>query len=386
MKILHTADWHVGKRLGRYDRMEDHRAVLGEVVEIADTEDVDLVLVAGDLFDRPTPPVEALRTVLEALTELASPHRPVVAISGNHDSGELFELLAPLLRSENVHLVGALRPPEAGGTLTVETKAGPAAVGCFPFLPHGRAVDFTAPEGEWAHRYAARIAAVCAAFEESFQSRTDDAVTLFLAHLTLDGVRLGRRGAPRGERALHVGDAYAAPALALPSSAHYTALGHIHLPQPLPGKGVSGEYAGSLLELDFGEAGEEKRVVIVEIEGDRTVARTVAIQRGRRLRRARGRWQELADDDSLRDVYLDLQVETSGPDPGLADRAREAFPFLVKVRTEYPESGPPRPSRRHLPWDEQYRDYYRESYETDPTPELLAAFGDVWSEVRDATA
>ena len=97
MRILHTADWHVGKKLSRFDRMDDHAAVLDEIVHIADAERVDLVLVAGDLFDRPFPPVEALRLVMDTLRRLASDARPVVAIAGNHDSAELFELLASLV-------------------------------------------------------------------------------------------------------------------------------------------------------------------------------------------------------------------------------------------------------------------------------------------------
>ena len=84
MKILHTSDWHIGRRLGRHDRTQEFRAVLDEVIAIADERDVDLVLVSGDVFDRPIPPVEALALGIDALLRLAE-RRPVVVVAGNHD-------------------------------------------------------------------------------------------------------------------------------------------------------------------------------------------------------------------------------------------------------------------------------------------------------------
>ncbi|HVF08421.1 MAG TPA: exonuclease subunit SbcD, partial [Actinomycetota bacterium] len=84
MRILHTSDWHIGKRLGRHDRMAEFHEVLGEVVSIADERAVDLVLVSGDVWDRPIPPMDALTLGLETLVRLAE-GRPVIAVAGNHD-------------------------------------------------------------------------------------------------------------------------------------------------------------------------------------------------------------------------------------------------------------------------------------------------------------
>ena len=93
-----------------------------------------------------------------------------------------------------------------------------------------------------------------------------DAVQFLVAHFLVGGAKVHGHGAPRGERALHMGEAYAATSEAIPPGPQYVALGHIHAPQPVPGAKVPAEYAGSLLELDFGEAGEGKRVVIVDAE------------------------------------------------------------------------------------------------------------------------
>src|SRR5688572_1746892 len=103
MRFLHTADWHVGKKLGRIDRRAEAESVLDELVAIADDQDVDAVLVAGDLFDRAGPPFESMSLVLDALRRLAE-GRHVVALPGNHDSADLFRLFGPLLESFGITL------------------------------------------------------------------------------------------------------------------------------------------------------------------------------------------------------------------------------------------------------------------------------------------
>lgn len=390
MRILHTADWHVGKRLGRYDRTAEFADVLAEVAEIADDEAADLVIVAGDLFDRSHAPVEALRLVLDALDRLAhgrSGHdRPVVAIAGNHDSPELFELLAPLLRARGVHLVGAIRKPEAGGVLELAAGDERVLVACFPFLREGRVVDFMKETDEWHGAYAERVGRLTEAYDRYLGEKGAGAVKLLTAHFMVHGVKVGGHGLPRGERTLHLGEAYAATGQAIPPGPQYVAMGHIHAPQAVPGAAVPAAYAGSVLELDFGEAGEEKRVVMVDAKpGVRATMRSVPLSRGRRLRRVRGSWEELVEREELRDVYLDLTVETEGPDPGLADRARQAFPYLVKVRVDYERVGEEAPVRTDQPWDELYRGYCRSVHGTEPSEELLQAFREVYAEVSDAS-
>ena len=98
MKILHTSDWHIGKRLGRHDRMDEFVEVLAEVERIADEREVDLVLVSGDVWDRPAPADGRARARAPRRCCGWPTRRPVVAVAGNHDSPELFEALAPLLR------------------------------------------------------------------------------------------------------------------------------------------------------------------------------------------------------------------------------------------------------------------------------------------------
>lgn len=388
MRILHTSDWHVGKRLGRYDRIEEYREAIAEVVAIADDQAVDLVVVSGDLFDRPQPPVEALRVGFDGLARLATGGRPVVVVAGNHDSPEYFEALAPFLAHSNIHLSGAIKSPVRGGVLELETAAGPAVVGCFPFLREGRVVDFMAEAGRWYGAYADRIRAITEAYATHLvDAAAGDGVALLVAHFMVTGARIGGHGAPRGERELHIGEAYTATADAIPPSLSYVAMGHIHAPQPVPGANVPAEYAGSLLPLDFGEAGEEKRVVVVDAApGTPATVNSVPLRAGRPLVRASGAWEELAGRRDLEAAYVDLSVHTDGPDPGLAERARDAFPFLVRVRAEYERPESVRVARADRALPELYAEYHEAEHGAPPQDEVTAAFADIMEEVFGAPA
>jgi exonuclease SbcD len=384
MRILHTADWHVGRRLGRHDRIAEMREALDEVARIADEEQVDLVLVAGDVFDRAAPPVESLSLGLSALLRLAR-GRPLVVVAGNHDAPELFDALAPLLRDRGVHVIGRIKAPDAGALLGPEDLGVPAVVAGFPFLREGRVIDFMAETGRWYGAYAQKIAAITDAYNaELVQRAGTDLVPILVAHFMVNGVRVSR-----SERELHIGDAYTATAQAIPAGPQYVALGHIHAPQPVPGAPVPAAYAGSLLALDFGEAGEDKRVVVVDVEPGRLATlRSIPIHAGRPLEHVRGTWDEIAARaDDLADRYLDLTVAVGGPDPELGRRAAALFPYLVRVRAERPaQLRRERSPESRPPDDELYAAFVRATTGEDAPPGLVQLFRDTMEEVADATA
>lgn len=388
MRALHTSDWHIGKKLGRYERSDDERAAITEVAEIADTEAVDLILHSGDLFDRPQPPIESLDLALRGLVRLTDGgRRPVVVIAGNHDAPGLFDTLAPFLAPANVHLVGSIKRPEDGGVLDLKTPGGRAVVSCFPFLREGRAFEVWAPVDEHYKRYADKLRRVSEVYSEyAGEAAGSDAVTFLVAHFLVGGAKVHGHGAPRGERELHMGETYAATPEAIPPGPQYVALGHIHAPQKVPGAQVPAEYAGSLLELDFGEAGEQKRVVVVDVEpGLPATVSSVPLTAGRHLLRPRGEWAEILAMDGVHDAYLDLTVETAGPDPGLAERARDEFDYLVKVRAEYDRPETERIERAGRSLNDLYRAYYEDRHGVVPPEALLTAFDEVAEEVAAAT-
>jgi hypothetical protein len=159
VRILHTADWHIGKRLGRIDRDDEAHAAVGEVVDAAARLDVDLVVVAGDLFDRVLPPFMSLRVVLRALVDLAATGARVVAIPGNHDSAARWDALRPLLEPLRVRVVPFVAPPDRGSAVEIAARAGDesAIVACVPFVPErmfGTASSLFAGSERWAQDYA----------------------------------------------------------------------------------------------------------------------------------------------------------------------------------------------------------------------------------------
>ncbi len=367
--------------------MDDHAAVIDEVVAIAEAEDADLVLHSGDLFDRQLPPVEALRIGLGGLVRLtAAGRRPVVVVAGNHDSPELFDTLAPFLAPFGVHLVGKIRPPDEGGVLRLDTAAGPAHIAGFPFLRAAQVVDFMAATDRWYGEYADRVRRVTEAYANALSAPAGRGEATFLVgHFMVGGVKIDTAG-PRGERDLHIGQAYAATEAAVPATIDYVALGHIHAPQPVPGALVPAEYAGSLLQLDFGESGETKRVVLVTTGGGGPASvRSIPLRRGRRLMRAGGPWEDIAARTDLDDAFLDLTVTTAGPEPDLVERARTRFPLVVKVRAEYPRATAPRRMTSGRPWDELYAEYHAEAHVSPPAEGLIALFEEIREEVSDAS-
>ncbi|MFI6710928.1 exonuclease SbcCD subunit D [Nonomuraea sp. NPDC050478] len=326
MKILHTADWHVGKVLKGRSRLDEHREVLRELVATARERDVDLVIVAGDLFDTSAPTTEAQQLVLPALMALREGGRDVVVLAGNHDNPQLFEVYRPLLGKLGLHVVGAFRRPDQGGTLSFTARTGePVRLAVLPFLSHRyvvRAAEVLAGTAAEHNRdYAARIAELIAALTAGFEN---DTVNLITTHGTLPGGRFGG-----GEREAQSIFSYYFEPTAFPPSTQYAALGHLHRRQQLPGP-CPIWYSGSPIAVDFGEEGNLPGALLVDVAPGRpAVVEEVVFRSPRRLRTVRGTLDRL---ESLEqgDDWLRVVVEEK-PRVGLADQVRELLPGAIDV-------------------------------------------------------
>lgn len=327
MRLLHTSDWHLGRETYRVPRRPDHEAVIEEIVGVAREERPDLVVHSGDLFDAPRPGYEDLSLGADALARLAD-LAPVVVVCGNHDSPALFRLYAQLLGpSSRIHLVEVPRLPEAGGVLEFEGPRGERArIAALPFIHANRLVPGFEDPSKRTVLYADRVAAIESMYAEALAQGYDASrdVLLFAAHLYVGGATYGR-----SERALHVSEMYASRGEALPPVS-YAALGHIHQPQALAG-GVPARYAGSPLQLDFGEEGEEKTIVLVEARpGQPARIEPRPLSAGRRLLRLAGTLEELgplAADAAGRLVHVTVRSED--PVTDAEDRVRALLPDAV---------------------------------------------------------
>src|SRR5215813_5641843 len=329
MKILHTSDWHVGKVLKGRDRYDEHQAALADIVRTASTENVDLVLVAGDLFETSAPAPRSQGLVMRTLLALAQDGRQIVVIAGNHDNQNLIDAVyRPVLGEIGLHVLGLPRRPDAGGTTALKLRDGTQVrMAALPFLSHRyavRAAEIMFHEfAEHALDYSSRVAEILSMLTSGF---TPDAVNLVMAHGTLLG---GRRGG--GERDVQTSLDYELPASMFPGSAHYVALGHLHRQQEIPGP-CPIYYSGSPLAVDFGEEANEPAALVVTAEpGIRADATAVPILGGRGLKTVRGTLdQVISDGEQAGDDYLRVVLAESGR-AGLGDLVRDKLPNTLEV-------------------------------------------------------
>jgi exonuclease SbcD len=338
VKILHTADWHVGKALQGRSRSEEHRTVLAEIADVARAESVDLILVAGDLFDSASPSAEAERIVYRALLDL-NDAAPVVVVPGNHDSEQRLAAIAPLFDIAGVRVRSNVRTLEC---LEIVTEAGEKArIATVPWLSQRhiiRADQLMNQEADQhSQHFEERMRRIIAQLTSTFE---DDAVNIVAAHLTIGAAEHGG-----GERTAHTILDYCVPATVFPSTAHYVALGHIHKMQKMAGP-CPIYYAGAPLHLDFSDSVDDRYVLIVEgAPGVPVEVRPIPLQSGRTLRTIRGTLADLAAlSGTTADDFLRVIVTEPGR-VGLGDEVRELFPNAVKVIIDAPDEEGRKPRR-----------------------------------------
>jgi len=381
VRFLHTADWHVGKPLRGRSRLDELAAALESVARVAVEARVDAVLVAGDVFDSPAPPVEAERLVYDFLARLLPDGIACVVIAGNHDHPRKLAALARLLEGLRIHVRAEVRPPGQGGVVGLQSRdrKQEARVAVVPFVPERKVVDacqVMGPEYGWYEAYAARVEQILGFLTQDFTPAT---VNLVLGHLLISGARVGT-----GERPLHLGEIYGINAQQIPANVQYVGLGHLHRPQEIlaPSRTC---YAGSLVELDFGEREQAKRVVVVEARpGGAATIESVPITAGRRLRDVEGTLEELqAIAGTTGNDFLRVRVKVDGPVPGIAEQVRELLPGAVDVRLAYERKDPAEPpqSTRQLDPAELFSDFYRRRNGAEPSAELIGLFKTVYDEV-----
>ncbi|MEA1903530.1 MAG: exonuclease SbcCD subunit D, partial [Actinomycetota bacterium] len=334
LKILHTSDWHVGRRIRGRDRTEEHRAVLSEIVGLAGDNAVDLTVVAGDVFDTASPSPSAEKVVWQALLDLAAMSH-VVVVAGNHDNPARLDAVAPLLEMGRISTIGTPRSPADGGVLHVEELGVKAAL--LPFVSQRGIVKaediMDSDPDQHAGAYEERLRRIVGRLTEGMGS---DTVNILVSHLTVYGAVKGEVKLGGGERPAHI-FGYAVPSSLFPGHLSYVALGHLHRQQKMPHASAVW-YSGSPLQLDFGEVADQKGALLIEAEPGLPVTVTAApLTAGRRLVTARGTLDEvIARADQFADAYVKVELLEKAR-VGLADEVRAAIPDAVEVILESDE-------------------------------------------------
>ncbi len=303
MKLLHTADWHLGKRLGDYSRLDEQWEVLDEICTIAEAEAVDAVLIAGDLFDTFNPPNEALELFYRTVHRLSSNGaRAVIAIAGNHDSPDRVEAPDPLARECGIFFVG--RPGSVipsvstnAGINTLHAEPGFAALQ-LPNCPDPLRLLLTPYANETTlKRFLGddnREQSLREVLQQGWQRLSDrhcdaQGVNILMAHLYFRQRTGPSPEEPDDEKPiLHIGGASAVFTEDVPKQMQYVALGHLHRYQTVSATPCPVCYSSSPLAYSFSEADQQKQVVLVEVAaGGEAQIRPVALRAGRRLCRQR---------------------------------------------------------------------------------------------------
>lgn len=276
MKILHTADWHLGKKLDRFSRLEEQILVLDEIIEIADEQKVDLVLIAGDLFDTFNPSVEAVELFYKTLKRLSlNGKRAVIAISGNHDSPNFIDAPNPLARECGIILIGHPQAKiqnfelhhfkisnsvEGMIELNLENQNFPIRILHTSYANEVRLKEYFGENKE------VELNKILA---KNWRNLADEfcdenGVNILLTHLYINKKGAPLLDEPDGEKPLKIGNTDLIYTDCIPPQIQYTALGHLHAFQNIGTVAKPVVYSSSPLCYSFSEAGQTKFVCIIE--------------------------------------------------------------------------------------------------------------------------
>jgi exonuclease SbcD len=325
MRFLHTADWHLGKLLHGEHLTGDQRDLLRKLCGIVEEKSPDVVLMAGDVYDRSVPPSEAVELLDDALCELVIElDVPVVAIAGNHDSPDRLDFGSRILRGQGLHVFS--KPTAEPGVVTMEDEHGPVHITGLPYAepPRARHV-FGDPEIK------THDDVVAAQAEAARDALPEEERSIALAHIFAQG---GKQA--DSERTLAVGGAETVRASRF-EGFDYVALGHLHRRQSVEEGRI--EYSGSLMKYSFDETGHAKSVSLVEMDGDGhcTVER-IPLAPERDLRRVEGTLSEIQSgpdpDENERD-YIWATLQNEGPVVDAMSRIRETYPNALHVEHSY---------------------------------------------------
>lgn len=384
-RVLHTSDWHVGKAIRGRSRAAEHRAVLAEVAAVAEREAVEVVVVAGDLFETAAPTPESEQIVYRALLDLAATGATVVVVAGNHDNPHRLRAVAPLLELGRVRLVATPTKPSDGGVQILDLPSGEQlGVGFLPFVSQRGIVSVTdlMADAAFEHKqaYSERLGTLV---QHLCSALPSDAPTMLVAHAFVQGGATGG-----GERKAHLLDEYSLSSQAFPATVGYVALGHLHRAQRIAGA-TSIRYSGSLLQLDFGESADAKEVSVVDLTaGVPAKVRSVPLTSGSPLVTLFGTVDAIVDQASM--IADDAWIRARVDEPrrvGLADELRDRLGELgdrvVDVLVEGVTSDRPSQSsaRQGRAPRELFSEFLGERGVADPR--LLPLFDELLAEVTE---
>ncbi|MCB9554748.1 MAG: exonuclease SbcCD subunit D [Deltaproteobacteria bacterium] len=326
MRIIHTADWHLGRLFYGIHLTEDQSYVLDQLVEVLQDTRADLLIVAGDIYDRAVPPPDAVTLLDQTLSRIALDCRiPVVMISGNHDSADRLGFGSRLLKSGGLQLFST--PSHDIARVTFGDQHGPLDVYALPYAEPPSIRQLTDVETVVDHDSATRTL-----LERVHPMNLNSRRSILVAHLMVQG-GIGSES----ERPLNVReDGSVSPTRF--RGFRYVALGHLHRCQT-----VANDpricYAGSPMKYSFSERNDQKSVTLLEIDADQVTSQQIPLSAKHDLRQLTGNLAELiaaATDDPSTTDYLKITLTDSGPILDPMGQLRRVYPNTLHIERTLP--------------------------------------------------
>lgn len=406
MRILHTADWHIGQTLNGWSREHEHRSFFATLCEVIARERVDALLVAGDVFDGINPSGESQRLLYGAIAAFlrVNPRLQIVMTAGNHDPAQRLEAPEAILNELGVHVLGTLRQDARGVDMDRHLIALRGADGtprahvlAIPFL---RQADLPGlqlgADGGAEPAIVAATRALHLAMTRAVEARATGLPLIGMGHLTCAG-GLESEGA---ERRILIGGEHAVPPDIFPPALAYVALGHLHRPQSLDGGRV--RYSGSPFPLSASEIAYDHGVTLLDVDQGLT-PRHIPVPRPVAMLRLPASGSATLDDVAAELAALDLDPDTPREaQPFLylslladrpasqiaaeADALTESLPLRLAGRAIIrPETvatpAAPAPSLAQTTPEELFLTAFRQAHGIEPAGDHLAAFRDALSEI-----
>ncbi len=320
MKLLHTADWHLGKTLKGQPLIEDQSHILKQILDIADKQKVDAVLIAGDVYDRGVPPVDAVELFDETLTKLAERKIPVLIIAGNHDSATRLSFGSKLFEARGIHIASKVDKP---AQVVLTDDFGEVYFTLIPYFEPG--------EIHWKF------------FDKDSERLTYNAANKFY----VDSARIG---IPAGKRSVAMAHVFLTGGVETESERkfvggtanvdaqiftgyNYVALGHLHRPQRITADHI--RYAGSPLKYSFDEANHKKSVTLVELDAaGKAKPEKIDLTPRRDVQIKTGTLEDLLRNDRTED-YICARITKR--EINAADKLSFIFPNLLSVEFDLPQ-------------------------------------------------
>lgn len=404
MKLLHTSDWHLGKRLEDFSRIEEQQAVLQEICEIAEREQVNAIIVAGDLFDTFNPPTEAVDLFYKTLKRLSkSGRRPVIAIAGNHDSPDRIEAPDPLARECGIIFAGYPNSVVPSFELESGLKVLHSEEGFLELKLPGIDIPLRLLLTPYANEFRLKTYLGEENSEEELRTVLQEkwkevaekygdnkGVNLLVTHLFVVKKGDALPEEPADEKPiLHVGGAQVIYTENIPNQIQYTAIGHLHRMHRVDSAPCPVYYSGSPLSYSFAEANQKKYALLVDVEpGKVATVQELELTKGKKLLRKRAegidealQWLNenpdcLVELTMVTDTYLTAQErkQLSAAHNGIITIIPE-----VKNASEF-SGGNKKSIDLTKTMEELFTDYFRHEKGQEPNAEVMKLFTEILAE------